>query len=102
MTKNYDLVVVDSGTAAMVGSMQIRAAGRGVAIIDYRPCSGTCTLRVAASDNEVRAECVRLMQNLLAVGGAVNNLAACRNPWRSRALTTSSVRGLASRSPSWP
>jgi glutathione reductase (NADPH) len=45
MTKTYDLVVIGSGTAAMVGAMRVRAAGRSVAIIDYRPYGGTCALR---------------------------------------------------------
>ena len=45
MTKNYDLVVIGSGTAAMVGAMRVRAAGRSVVVIDYRPYGGTCALR---------------------------------------------------------
>lgn len=45
MTKEYDLVVIGSGTAAMVGAMRVRAAGRSVAVIDFRPYGGTCALR---------------------------------------------------------
>lgn len=45
MTKEYDLVVIGSGTAAMVGAMRVRAAGRSVAVIDFRPFGGTCALR---------------------------------------------------------
>jgi glutathione reductase (NADPH) len=45
MTRNYDLVVIGSGTAAMVGAMRVRAAGRSVAVIDFRPYGGTCALR---------------------------------------------------------
>jgi glutathione reductase (NADPH) len=45
MTKTYDLVVIGSGTAAMVGAMRVRATGRSVAVIDFRPYGGTCALR---------------------------------------------------------
>lgn len=45
MTKRYDLVIVGTGTAAMVAAMRVRAAGRTVAVIDFRPFGGTCALR---------------------------------------------------------
>lgn len=45
MTKQYDLVVVGAGTAAMTAAMQVRAAGKHVAVIDFRPFGGTCALR---------------------------------------------------------
>lgn len=45
MAKTYDLVVIGAGTAAMVGAMRVRAAGRSVAIADFRPYGGTCALR---------------------------------------------------------
>lgn len=45
MTKQYDLVVIGAGTAAMTASMRVRAAGRTVAVIDHRPFGGTCALR---------------------------------------------------------
>ncbi len=45
MTKHYDLVVIGTGTAAMVGAMRVRAAGRSVAVVDFRPFGGTCALR---------------------------------------------------------
>lgn len=45
MTKQYDLVVIGAGTAAMVASMRVRAAGWTVAVIDFRPLGGTCALR---------------------------------------------------------
>lgn len=45
MTTRYDLVIVGTGTAAMVAAMRIRAAGWSVAIIDFRPFGGTCALR---------------------------------------------------------
>jgi glutathione reductase (NADPH) len=44
----YDLVVVGSGTATMVGAMKARKAGWTVAIADYRPFGGTCALRNAS------------------------------------------------------
>ena len=46
MAEQYDLVVIGTGTAAMVAAMRVRAAGWSVAIIDYRPFGGTCALRV--------------------------------------------------------
>lgn len=45
MEKQYDLVVVGTGTAAMVAAMEVRAAGWSVAVIDFRPFGGTCALR---------------------------------------------------------
>ncbi|RTL48060.1 MAG: NAD(P)/FAD-dependent oxidoreductase [Bradyrhizobiaceae bacterium] len=45
MTKAYDLIVVGSGTAAMVASHRTASAGWKVAVIDYRPFGGTCALR---------------------------------------------------------
>src|ERR1700736_3364643 len=45
MMKQYDLVIVGSGTAAMTAAMHVRAAGWGVAVIDHRPFGGTCALR---------------------------------------------------------
>lgn len=45
MVKPYDLVVIGTGTAAMVAAMQTRAAGWRVAVIDFRPFGGTCALR---------------------------------------------------------
>src|SRR5258706_12139699 len=45
MNKVYDLVIIGTGTAAMVAAMQVRAAGWSVAIIDFRAFGGTCALR---------------------------------------------------------
>src|SRR5260370_12045029 len=45
MTKQYDLVIVGTGTAAMVAAMRVRSAGWRVAIVDFRPFGGTCALR---------------------------------------------------------
>lgn len=45
MPKSYDLIVIGSGTAAMVAANRMTAAGRKVAVIDYRPFGGTCALR---------------------------------------------------------
>lgn len=41
----YDLVVIGTGTAAMVASTRVRNAGRSVAVVDEKPFSGTCALR---------------------------------------------------------
>lgn len=45
MTDTYDLFVIGSGTAAMVASHRMAAAGWSVAVADYRPFGGTCALR---------------------------------------------------------
>ena len=45
MKKQYDLVVIEAGTAAMTAAMRTRAAGWQVAVIDFRPFGGTCALR---------------------------------------------------------
>lgn len=45
MTKAYDLIVIGTGTAAMVASHRTASAGWKVAVIDYRPFGGTCALR---------------------------------------------------------
>lgn len=45
MAKQYDLVVIGAGTAAMTAAMRVRAAGWNVAVVDFRPYGGTCALR---------------------------------------------------------
>lgn len=42
---NFDLVIIGSGTAAMVAAFRVRAAGWSVAIVDEKPFGGTCALR---------------------------------------------------------
>lgn len=45
MAKKYQLLVIGTGTAATAAAMRMRAAGRTVAVIDFRPFGGTCALR---------------------------------------------------------
>ena len=45
MPKDYDLVVIGAGTAAMTAATRVRAAGRTVAVTDFKPFGGTCALR---------------------------------------------------------
>lgn len=45
MSHDYDLVVIGTGTAAMVVSARVKAAGWRVAVVDCRPFGGTCALR---------------------------------------------------------
>lgn len=45
MARQYDLVVIGAGTAAMGVSTRVRAAGWSVAVVDFRPFGGTCALR---------------------------------------------------------
>jgi glutathione reductase (NADPH) len=42
---DFDLIVIGTGTAAMVAAMRVRKAGWTVAIIDEKPFGGTCALR---------------------------------------------------------
>ncbi len=42
---NFDLVIIGSGTAAMVAAFRVRAGGWSVAIVDEKPFGGTCALR---------------------------------------------------------
>jgi glutathione reductase (NADPH) len=41
----FDLIIIGTGTAAMVAAMRVRAAGWTVAVIDEKPFGGTCALR---------------------------------------------------------
>ena len=41
----YDLVVIGTGTAAMVCAMRVAKAGWKVAVVDEKPFGGTCALR---------------------------------------------------------
>jgi glutathione reductase (NADPH) len=45
MTRNYDLAVIGTGTAASVTADRCRSAGWQVAIVDHQPFGGTCALR---------------------------------------------------------
>jgi Pyruvate/2-oxoglutarate dehydrogenase complex, dihydrolipoamide dehydrogenase (E3) component, and related enzymes len=45
MSKTYDLIVIGSGTAATTVARRVSAAGRSVAVTDFRPYGGTCALR---------------------------------------------------------
>lgn len=45
MAKDYDLVVIGTGTAASTAASKCRKAGWSVAMIDSRPFGGTCALR---------------------------------------------------------
>ncbi len=48
MTRDYDLVILGTGTAATGTAMRVRAAGQRVAVLDCRPFGGTCALRGCA------------------------------------------------------
>ncbi len=45
MATTYQLVVIGTGTAAMVAATRVRTAGWRVAVVDFRPFGGTCALR---------------------------------------------------------
>ena len=45
MARQYDLVVIGTGTAAAVAAFRCRASGWRVAVIDELPFGGTCALR---------------------------------------------------------
>lgn len=42
---DFDLIIIGTGTAAMVAAMRVRKAGKSVAVIDEKPFGGTCALR---------------------------------------------------------
>jgi len=42
---DFDLIIIGTGTAAMVAAMRVRNAGWTVAVIDEKPFGGTCALR---------------------------------------------------------
>lgn len=42
---DFDLIVIGTGTAAMVAAMRVRRAGWSVAVVDEKPFGGTCALR---------------------------------------------------------
>ena len=42
---DYVLLIIGSGTAAMVAAMRVRNAGWNVAVMDEKPLGGTCALR---------------------------------------------------------
>jgi glutathione reductase (NADPH) len=42
---HHDTIIIGSGTSAHCGAKALLAAGKSVAIIDERPCGGTCALR---------------------------------------------------------
>lgn len=41
----FDLIIIGTGTAAMVAAMRVREAGWAVAVVDEKPFGGTCALR---------------------------------------------------------
>ncbi|GBC81594.1 Glutathione amide reductase [bacterium HR10] len=45
MARQFDLIVIGTGTAAATVAYRCRAAGWSVAVIDSRPFGGTCALR---------------------------------------------------------
>lgn len=45
MAREYDLVILGAGTAAMTAASRVKAAGWSVAVVDFRPFGGTCALR---------------------------------------------------------
>ena len=42
---DFDLLIIGTGTAAMVAAMRVRKAGWSVAVVDEKPFGGTCALR---------------------------------------------------------
>jgi glutathione reductase (NADPH) len=75
VAKQYDLVVIGAGTAAMGVSTRVRAAGRSVAVVDFRPFGGTCALRGCDPKKMLLAgaaavDHVRRMANSGVAGGA--------------------------------
>lgn len=55
MDKHYDVVVIGAGSAATSAAQTLRAAGRRVAVVDFRPFGGTCALRGCDPKKVLRA-----------------------------------------------
>src|SRR5262245_17712680 len=45
MRNKYGLLIIGTGTAAMVAATRVRSAGWSVAVVDFWPFGGTCALR---------------------------------------------------------
>lgn len=60
MTREFDAVVIGSGSAATAAATGLRACGRTVAVVDERPFGGTCTLR-GCDPKKVLVEAARLI-----------------------------------------
>jgi glutathione reductase (NADPH) len=45
MQAPFDLLIIGTGTAAMVAATRLRQAGWRVGVVDFRPFGGTCALR---------------------------------------------------------
>jgi glutathione reductase (NADPH) len=45
MRDKYGLLIIGTGTAALVAARRVRSAGWSVAVVDFRPFGGTCVLR---------------------------------------------------------
>ena len=60
MSKQYDLVIIGTGSAAMSAAIQVSAAGWQVAVVDFRPFGGTCALRGCDPKKMLRSGAVAL------------------------------------------
>ncbi len=70
MPKNFDLVVIGTGSAASSVAYDCHTAGRSVAVIDSRPFGGTCQLRGCDPKKVLvgAAEAVDFVRRMAAVG----------------------------------
>ena len=69
MAKRYRLLVIGTGTAAIVAATQVRQAGWSVAVVDHRPFGGTCALRGCDPKKVLMGGAVyRLVTNVLSNG----------------------------------
>ena len=68
--KNYDIVIVGSGTSAYYCGYTLAGAGKKVAIVDERPYGGTCALRGCQPKKYLvaNADAIAMAQHLVGQG----------------------------------
>ena len=81
MAKAYDLIVIGTGTAAMVASHRTASAGWKVAVIDYRPFGGTCALR-GCDPKKMLITGAQVIDDIRRMGGRGVVAADARIAWR--------------------
>ncbi len=81
MARNFDLVVIGTGTAASVVAATCRSAGWQVAVIDSRPFGGTCALR-GCDPKKVLVGAAEVIDWVRRMDGKGINAGQARIDWR--------------------
>jgi glutathione reductase (NADPH) len=95
MTREFDVLVIGTGTAGYTLALACREAGRSVAVADNRPYGGTCAMRGCQPKKYLvaAAEVVELAHQMSAIG--IHPVAGIDWPalMRSKTAFTSAVPG---------